>query len=85
MKGIDPQQFYPGKASDRSLAQRIKEAYNEVEKGNRGYEVSSIQNGAVHLTCQLIDGKIVRKNHPTQATGFVVDLVGKCVEGMQMN
>jgi hypothetical protein len=33
MQGPDPQQFYPGKTSDRSLAQRIKEAYGEVEKG----------------------------------------------------
>jgi hypothetical protein len=27
VKGIDPQKFYPRKASDHSLAQRIKEAY----------------------------------------------------------
>jgi hypothetical protein len=33
MKGPNPQQFYLGKASDRSLAQCIKEAYGEVEKG----------------------------------------------------
>jgi hypothetical protein len=33
MQGPDPQQFYPGKASDRSLEQCIKEAYGEVEKG----------------------------------------------------
>jgi hypothetical protein len=39
----------------------------------------------VHLTFQLIAGKIVRKNHPTQVTRFVVDFVGKCMEGMQMN
>jgi hypothetical protein len=39
----------------------------------------------VHLAFQLIAGKLVRKNHPTQVTRFVVDLVGKCVEGMQMN
>jgi hypothetical protein len=32
MKGPDPQHFYLGKASNRSLAQRIKEAYGEVEK-----------------------------------------------------
>jgi hypothetical protein len=42
-------------------------------------------DGAVHLSCQLIVGNIIRKNHPTQATGFMVDLVGKCVEGMKMN
>jgi hypothetical protein len=36
MQGPDPRQFYPGKTSDRSLAQHIKEAYNEVEKGKRG-------------------------------------------------
>jgi hypothetical protein len=69
MKGPDPQQFYPGKASDRSLAQRIKEAYDEVEKGKRGYKVASIQDGTVCLTFQLIAGKIVRKNRPTQVTG----------------
>jgi hypothetical protein len=39
----------------------------------------------VCLACQLIVGKLVRKNLPTQVTGFVVDLAGKCVEGMQMN
>jgi hypothetical protein len=33
----------------------------------------------------LIIGKLIRKNKPTQVTRFVVDLVGKCVEGMQMN
>jgi hypothetical protein len=39
----------------------------------------------VCLPCQLIVGNIVRKNRPTQVTGFVVDLTGKCVEGLQMN
>jgi hypothetical protein len=39
----------------------------------------------VHLACQLIASKLVRKNRPTQVTGFVVDLTGKCVEGIQMN
>jgi hypothetical protein len=39
----------------------------------------------VHLTFQLIDAKIIRKNHPTQVTRFVVDLTKKCLEGMQMN
>ena len=39
----------------------------------------------MHLTCQLIAEKLVRKNRPTQVTGFVVDLVGKCAEGLQMN
>ena len=40
---------------------------------------------ALRLACQLIADKLVRKNHPTQVIGFVVDLAGKCVEGMQMN
>ena len=54
-------------------------------KGKRGYKVASIQDGAVHLACQLIVGKIARKNHLMQVTGFIVNLAGKCVEGMQMN
>jgi hypothetical protein len=85
MQGPDPQDFYPGKTSDRALAQRIKETYGDVEKGMRGYKVASIQSSAVCLACQLIVGKLVHKNRPTQVTGFIVDLAGKCVEGLQMN
>jgi hypothetical protein len=65
LKGPDPQQFYPGKTSDCLLAQHIKEAYGEVEKGKRGYKVASIEDGTMRLSCQLLAGKIVRKNHPT--------------------
>jgi hypothetical protein len=85
MQGPDSQEFYPGKATDRALAQKIKDTYGDVEKGMGGYKVASIQNGAVHLACQLIAGKSVCKNRPTQVTRFVVDLIGKCVEGLQMN
>jgi hypothetical protein len=67
------------------LAQLIKEDYGDVEKGKRGYKVASIQDGTFRLAFQLIAGKIVRKNQPTQVTRFVVDLAGKCVEGMKMN
>jgi hypothetical protein len=56
-----------------------------VEKGKRGYKVASIWNGVVCLAFQLIAGKLVRKNRTTQVTRFVVDLAGKCVEGLQMN
>jgi hypothetical protein len=56
-----------------------------VEKGKQGYKVASIQNGGVHLVCQLIIGKIVRNNRPTQVRGFVVELIGKCMEGIQLN
>jgi hypothetical protein len=85
MQGPDPQDFYLGKTTDCNLAQTIKDTYGDVEKGKQGYKVASIQNGAVHLTYQLISGKIVRKNRPTQVTGFVISLAGKCVEGLQMN
>jgi hypothetical protein len=85
MQGPDPQDFYPGKAADSTLAQTIKDTYGDVEKGKWGYKVASIQNGTVCLAFQLITGKIVRKNRPMQVTGFVVDLAGKCVEGIQMN
>jgi hypothetical protein len=33
MQGPDPQDFYPGKAMDHTLAQRIKDTYEHVEKG----------------------------------------------------
>jgi hypothetical protein len=67
------------------LAQCIKEDYGDVEMGKRGYKVASIQDGTMHLTYQLIAGNLIRKNRPTQVIGFIVDLTGKCIEGMQMN
>jgi hypothetical protein len=76
MKGPDPHQLYPRKVADRSLVQCIKETYDDVEKGKRGYKVASVKDGAVRLACQPIDGKLVRKNIPTQVTGFGVDLAG---------
>jgi hypothetical protein len=63
----------------------MKDTYIDVENGTRGYKVSSIQNGAMCLACKLIVGKLVRKNRPTQVTGLVVDLTGKCIEGLHMN
>jgi hypothetical protein len=39
----------------------------------------------VHLSFHLIASKIVRKNIPTQVTGFVVDLAEKCIERLKMN
>jgi hypothetical protein len=56
-----------------------------VEKGKQGYKVSSIQDGTMCIAFQLIAGKLVKKNRPMQDTGFIVDLVGKFIEGMQMN
>jgi hypothetical protein len=85
MQGPDPQEFYPGKAADHALTQKIKYTYGDVEKGNRGYKLDSIQNDTVCLTCQFIVGNLVRQKRPTQVMGFVVYLTGKWVEGIQMN
>jgi hypothetical protein len=82
MQGPDLWDFYPGKATNRALAQKIKDTYDDVEKGTRGYKVASIQNGVVCLACQLIVGKLLRNKRPTHVTGFIVDLAGKCVEGL---
>jgi hypothetical protein len=42
MRGPNPQEFYPGKAVDRALAQKIKDTYGYVENGKRGYKVAYI-------------------------------------------
>jgi hypothetical protein len=42
MQGSNPQDFYPGKVTDLTLAQKIKDTYDDVEKGTRGYKVDSI-------------------------------------------
>jgi hypothetical protein len=62
MQEPDLQEFYSRKATDRTLAQKIKDTYCDVEKGMRGYKVASIQTGTVCLACQLIAINLVRKN-----------------------
>jgi hypothetical protein len=39
----------------------------------------------VCLACELIIGKLIRKNRTIQVMRFIVDLAGKCIKGMQMN
>jgi hypothetical protein len=73
MQGPDPQKFYPGKVANCALVQRIKDTYDDVEKGKRGYKVAS----TMCLACKLIVGKLVRKNRPMKVMVFVVDLAGK--------
>ena len=85
IQGPDPQEFYSGKTTDHALAQRIKDTYGDLEKGMQGYKVASIENAVVHLSFQLITGKLLCKTRPTQVTRFVVDLARKCAEGLQMN
>jgi hypothetical protein len=58
------EKYYQDSTQD-SLAQKIKDTYGDVEKGKRGYKVASILNGVVCLACQLIVGKLVRRNRPT--------------------
>jgi hypothetical protein len=65
IQGPDPQNFYPGKAADRVVAQKIKDTYGDMEKGKQGYKIASIHNGVVHLAFQLITSKLLRKNRPT--------------------
>jgi hypothetical protein len=84
MQGPDLHDYYPGKTTYCALAQNIKEAYGDVEKGARGYKVASIQSDTVPLSCQFIARNLFHKNRPMQVSGFVVDLVGKCAEGLQM-
>jgi hypothetical protein len=50
MQGPDPHEYYPRKTVDHTLAQKIKEAHGDVEKGTRGCKVASIESGAVCLT-----------------------------------
>jgi hypothetical protein len=85
MQGPDPQEFYPGNTADHTLTQRIKDTYGDLEKGMRGYKVASIENATVCFGFQLITRNLFCKKRPTHVTGFVVDLAGKCMKGLQMN
>jgi hypothetical protein len=62
MQVFDPEDFYPGKATDHALSQKINDTYDDVDKGTWGSKVDSIQNGTMHLACQLIARKLVQKH-----------------------
>jgi hypothetical protein len=53
MQGLEPHKFYLGKVAYHTLVQRIKDTYDDVEKGKQGYKVASIQDGTVCLACPV--------------------------------
>lgn len=77
----DPMEI-AGKSVDLVLIEAIKKKY-KLEKKQRGYVITSIQDKWVRVTTQLLAGKVMRKFHSNEVPTIVIALTEQCVEGVQ--
>jgi len=81
--GRDPVEI-AGKSRDLALVEAMKKKYM-VEKKQRGYVISSIEDKGVRVATQLLVGKVMRKCHGNEVLAMVVALAEHCVEGVKFN
>lgn len=83
-KGEDATEILEGKSSDLAILEAMKKKY-KLEKKNRGYAISSINNKAVRIATQILEGKLIRKCCADEVPTPAVALDDQCTEGVQYN
>ena len=73
-----------GKSRDLALAEAMKKKY-KLEKKQRGYVITSIQDKVVRVVTQLLEGKVMRKCHGNEVPTMVIALAKQCVEGVRFD
>ena len=71
-------------SGDLAIVEAMKKKY-KLDKNQRGYVITSIQDKAMHVTTQLLVGKVMRKCHCNVVSATIIALVKKCAEGVQFN
>lgn len=69
---------------DLMMTEALNEKY-KLEKKQRGYVISSIQDKAVCIATQLLAGKVMRKCHENEVPTVVFALAKQCAEGEWLN
>lgn len=73
-----------GQSRGLALAKAMKKKYR-LEKKQRGYVITSIQDKGVHVATQLLVGKVMRKCHGNEVLAMVITPAEQCTEGVQFN
>jgi len=83
-QGIDPVDAFIGKSQEKKLADQMKSDFRLVKK-LCDYAISSISDGVVQFTTQILVGKIMRKCHADEVLVPMVSRVAQCTKGVQYN
>jgi len=73
-----------GQNRDLALAKAMKNKY-KLEKKQRGYVITSIQDEGVRIATQLLAGKVMRKFFGNEVPPMVIALAKQCAKGVQFN
>lgn len=72
------------KSGDLALAETMKKKY-KLEKKQRGYVITSIQEKGVRVATQRLARKVMRKCHDNKVPAMVIVLAEQCAQGVQFN
>ena len=73
-QGKKPVEEFVGKSQHKTIPKEMKKQYNIVKK-SRGYEISSLNDPAVHFSACTLARNIMRKCHANKVPAPVVSLV----------
>lgn len=82
-EGRDPREIVD-RSGDVTMIDNLKKKY-KLKKGQRGYAIDGISYSIVHITTQLLAGKVMRKCHGSKVPAVVIALVEECAAGEWFN
>jgi hypothetical protein len=80
----DPLPLFTDKSNEKALSERMKEKFN-THKVVCGLDIESINEDCVRFVKQVMSYKLLRKCQRDQVSTCAIEMVEKCIEGVQMN
>lgn len=80
-QGQNPTKEFVGKDQDRVVAENMKKKYGLV-KGNKGYDINSINDQTVFYVAHILARNIMRKSRANEFPTLVVSLATQCTYGV---
>jgi len=81
--GRDPVEI-ASTSGDLAIAEAMKKKY-KLEKKQRGYIITRIQDKGVHVVTQLLARTMMRKCHANEVPTTVIVLTEQCAKGVRFN
>ena len=73
-----------GTSGDLAIAEAMKKKY-KLDKEQRGYVITRIQNKGVQVATQMLAGKVMIKCHGNEVPTMVIALAEQCAKGVRFN
>jgi hypothetical protein len=84
LQGEDPSLLFSNKKNEKALSESMKENFN-TQRVQCDLDVARICNLTMRFMTQVLACKLLRKLQKDQFPTTVIEVIEKCIEGVQMN